>query len=195
MRAMIRQLRPAIVGLAICTVLCGALYPLIITAVAQTAFHSSANGSLIVRDGQVVGSELLGQSFVGPGYFHSRPSAAGSGYDGAASAASNFGPTNTTYLGIIARRADDYRAENGLPSDAIVPADAVQASGSGLDPLISTANADLQARRVARERGIDPATVSSLIEENTERASLGILGDPGVNVVRLNLALDEFGKG
>ena len=195
MRIVLRQLRPALMSLGILSVVCGLLYPLLVTGIAQSAFPDNANGSLIEQDGQVVGSRLLGQSFVGPSYFHPRPSAAGAGYDGAASAASNLGPTNPDYLALVSQRAAAYRSENGLAVDATVPADAVQASASGLDPLISRANAKVQAPRVARERSLDPERVAQLIDSSTEQASLGILGDVGVNVLRLNLALDAIGKG
>ena len=131
------------------TFLLGVAYPLVVTAVGQVAFHDKANGSLIEVDGVVVGSELLGQNFVAPEYFHPRPSAAGAGYDASASSGSNYGPTNPDFLATVDERVAAYRDENGLPDDALVPVDAVTASASGLDPAISIANARLQAPRVA----------------------------------------------
>lgn len=191
MRAFIRQLRPALLAVVAFTVLLGVVYPLVATAVGQLVFHHEANGSLIERDGVVVGSELLGQSFADPGYFHSRPSAAGGGYDGAASSGSNLGPLNPDLLASIDERVAAYREENGLSDDVAVPVDAVTASGSGLDPHISVANARLQAPRVAAERGMSFDAVLSLIDEHTDARALGVLGEPGVNVVLLNLALDD----
>jgi K+-transporting ATPase ATPase C chain len=144
--------------------------------------------------GHVVGSELIGQTFTDPKYFHSRPSAAGDGYDGSASSGSNLGPTNPALLDAVEQRAAAYRTENGLAPDAIVPVDAVTASGSGLDPQISIANARIQAARVATARGIDVGTVLVMVHDYTDGRDLGILGEPGVNVVRLNLALDDLAR-
>jgi len=186
-----RQLLPAILVFVALTLVCGVGYPAVVTAAAQI-FHSKADGSL-VKDpaGKVVGSSLLGQNFTEAKYFHPRPSAAGAdGYDATASAASNLGPNNTDLLATIAKRVTDYRTENGLATDAKVPSDAVTASASGLDPEVSIDNARLQAKRVADARGIDLAAVESLIDAHTEGRSLGVLGDPGVNVLELNLALD-----
>jgi K+-transporting ATPase ATPase C chain len=192
MNAFIRQLRPAVMAIAVFTLIFGVAYPLFSTGVGQVAFSDKANGSLIRRDGVVVGSELIGQTFTAPEYFHSRPSAAGSGYDGAASSGSNLGPLNPDLLASVAERVAAYREENGLSPDVQVPVDAVTASGSGLDPHISVANARLQAARVAAARGTDVETVMGLISDSTEGRSLGVLGEPGVNVVRLNLALDDL---
>ncbi len=191
MNALLRQLRPAVLAVVAFTVICGLAYPLAVTAIAQVGWGDKADGSLIERNGTVVGSELIGQTFVSPEYFHSRPSAAGDGYDGAASSGSNLGPTNAEYLATVAERVAAYREENGLGPDTLVPVDAVTASGSGLDPHISVRNARLQAPRVAAERGVDVEAVSKLIDENTADRTLGFLGDPGVNVVTLNLDLDE----
>lgn len=191
MRAFIRQLRPALLALAFFTVLLGVVYPLLSTAIGQVAFGDEADGSLIRRDGVVVGSELIGQTFVAPEYFHSRPSAAGAGYDGGASSGSNLGPLNPDLLAAVADRVAAYREENGLSDDVAVPVDAVTASGSGLDPHISVANARLQAPRVAAERGLSVEEVLALVDEHTDGRSLGVLGEPGVNVVLLNLALDD----
>lgn len=191
MRAFTRQLVPALLAVLVFTVICGVVYPLLSTAIGQIAFNHKVDGSLIERDGHVVGSELIGQTFTDPGYFHSRPSAAGDGYDGSASSGSNLGPTNPDLLDAVEQRAVAYRQENGLAADALVPVDAVTASGSGLDPDISVANARIQANRVASARGVDLATVSKMIDEHTDGRQLGVLGEPGVNVVELNLALDE----
>lgn len=186
----LRQMRPAAVALAAFTVLFGVAYPLVELAIGQVAFHDKANGSLIEVDGTVVGSSLIGQGFAAPEYFHPRPSAAGSGYDGAASSGSNLGPTNPDYLALVQERAVAYREENGLADDAEVPADAVTASASGLDPHISLANAQVQAPRVAETRGMPLDEVLALIDEHTDDRPLGVLGDPGVNVLQLNLALN-----
>jgi K+-transporting ATPase ATPase C chain len=191
MRALIRQLRPAILVTAVFTLICGVAYPMLSTAIGQVAFHDKANGSLIRRDGVVVGSELIGQAFTAPQYFHSRPSAAGAGYDASASSGSNLGPTNPDLLSAVKDRADAYRMENGLAPDAMVPVDAVTASASGLDPDISIANARLQVNRVASQRGLDVAVVEQLVKKYTDGRQLLVLGEPGVNVVELNLALDD----
>jgi K+-transporting ATPase ATPase C chain len=194
MATLLRQLRPALLAMVAFTVLLGLAYPLAVTGISQLLFHDKANGSLIEVDGTVVGSSLLGQSFTSPQYFHPRPSAAGEGYDGSASSGSNLGPTNPEYLKAVAERVAAYRAENGLGADALVPADAVTASGSGLDPQISVRNARLQAPRVAQERGLDVAVVLRAIDEHTSNRPLAVLGDPGVNVLELNLALDRAGR-
>ena len=194
MRTLIRQLRPAFLIVIAFTLLCGVAYPLFSTVIGQVAFHDKANGSLIKRDGVVVGSELIGQAFAAPQYFHSRPSAAGAGYDGSASSGSNLGPTNPDLLAAVEERSVAYREENGLASDAMVPVDAVTASGSGLDPHISIANARLQINRVATERGLDTTVVDELVRKYTDGRQLLVLGEPGVNVVELNLALDDTGS-
>jgi K+-transporting ATPase ATPase C chain len=193
MRALLRQLRPAILITLVFTVICGVAYPLLGTAIGQAAFSDKANGSLIKRDGVVVGSELIGQAFAAPQYFHSRPSAAGAGYDGSASSGSNLGPTSPDLLSAVQERVDAYRAENGLSADAMVPVDAVTASGSGLDPDISIANARLQTNRVASARGLEVSAVEQLVKKFTDGRQLWVLGEPGVNVVELNLALDGLG--
>ena len=192
MRALLRQLRPALLITVVFTLICGVAYPLLSTGIAQVAFHDKANGSLIKRDGVVVGSQLIGQSFVAPQYFHSRPSAAGAGYDGSASSGSNLGPLNPDLLKAVEDRAVAYRQENGLAANALVPVDAVTASGSGLDPHISIANAKLQVARVASQRGLDTSVVEQLVTKYTDGRQLMVLGDPGVNVVELNLALDRL---
>jgi K+-transporting ATPase ATPase C chain len=191
MRALIRQLRPAFLTVIVFTLICGVAFPLFSTLIGNVAFGDKADGSLIKRDGVVVGSKLIGQSFIAPQYFHPRPSAAGAGYDGSASSGSNLGPTNPDLLQAVSDRVTAYREENGLSADVLVPVDAVTASGSGLDPHISIANARLQIPRVASERGLDPAVVASMVDKYTDGRKLLVLGEPGVNVVELNLALDD----
>jgi len=185
---MLRQLRPAIVMIALFTLLLGVAYPLAITGVAQVAFPSQANGSLIRdADGQVVGSALIGQPFAGARYLHPRPSAAGDGYDASASSGSNLGPLNTDLAARIQTEADAIRADTGA---TVIPADAVTTSASGLDPHISPAYARLQAARVARARGVEVTAVQQAIDANTEGALLGFIGQPRVNVLLTNRALD-----
>jgi K+-transporting ATPase ATPase C chain len=176
---------------AVMLVLVGLAYPLAVLGISQVAFSGSADGSLLRRDGVVVGSSLLGQPFGEPGYFHPRPSAAGDGYDGLASGGSNLGPSSPRLAKEVGERAAAYRRENGLAADAVVPVDAVTASGSGLDPEISPENARLQVARVAADRHMAPAEVQRLVDEHTTGRFLGILGEPGVNVLELNLALDD----
>lgn len=193
MRAFIQQLRPALLTMVVFTLLLGIGYPLVTFAVGQALFGDQANGSLIRRDGVVVGSEMIGQSFADPGYFHSRPSAAGAGYDGSASSGSNLGPLNPDLLAAVAERVAVYRAENGLGDETAVPVDAVTASGSGLDPHISVLNARMQATRVAVARGLELAVVDALVADHVDDRSFGVLGEPGVNVLVLNIALGEIG--
>jgi K+-transporting ATPase ATPase C chain len=168
----------------------GVAYPLAVTGLAQLAFPHRADGSLVEHDGRVVGSRLVGQAFAGARYFHPRPSAAGEGYDAMASAPSNLGPTNPELVRQVRARRVAYRRDNGLRPGQQVPVDAVTASGSGLDPHISVANARLQATRVARARGLALDDVLALVASHTDGRSLGFLGEPGVNVLELNLALD-----
>jgi K+-transporting ATPase ATPase C chain len=186
-----RQLLAAVVIFLALTLFTGLVYPLAMTGVSQVLFPNRADGSLVKRDGKVVGSRLIGQNFSGPRYFHPRPSAAGDGYDAMSSSASNLGPTNPDLISEVRKRVAAYRAENRVPSGTAVPADAVTASGSGLDPQVSVANARLQAPRVAEARGMSVAGVLDLIDEHTDGRSLGFLGEPGVNVLELNLALDS----
>jgi len=174
---------------ALAVILCG-LYPLAAWVLAQGFFPGRANGSLILRDGVVAGSSLIGQSFSSAKYFHPRPSAAGQGYDGMRSGGTNLGPLSKDLVETVRKRIAAYREENGLAAEAPVPADAVTASGSGLDPHISPENARLQAARVSRARGLPETVVLARIKTYTEGRTLGVLGDPRVNVVRLNLALD-----
>jgi K+-transporting ATPase ATPase C chain len=188
-----RQLLPALGMVLVFTVLCGLAYPLAVTGIAQGVFPDQAEGSLVEGpDGEPVGSELIGQSFTRPEYFHPRPSAAGAeGYDAAASSGSNLGPTNPELLDEVERRVEAYRQDNDLPRDARVPVDAVTASASGLDPHISVANARIQARRVAEERNLPLDQVLTLVDDHADARTLAILGEPGVNVLALNLALDR----
>ena len=186
-----RQLVPALAVFLFFTVLVGVVYPLAVTGVARIAFPSKSQGSLVRQGDVVVASRLLGQAFHGPRYFQPRPSAAGAGYDGAASGASNLGPTNPVLLADVRARVAAYRRFNGLTASTPVPVDAVTASASGLDPEISPANARLQAPRVARARAIPLRQVLALVREQTDGRSLGFLGEPGVNVLELNLALDK----
>lgn len=172
-------------------ILCG-MYPLIVWVLAQGLFPAKANGSLIIRGGKVIGSKLISQGFADPGYFHPRPSSAGQGHDAAHSSGSNLGPISKKLMDEIRQRVLDYRAENSLAPDALVPSDAVTASASGLDPHISLKDAMLQTPRVARARGMKEKDVLDQIEIHTEGRDLGILGEPRVNVLTLNLALDSF---
>jgi potassium-transporting ATPase KdpC subunit len=190
MRSFIRQIGPAVVAVLVFTVLCGLVYPLAVTAVAQIAFDDKADGSIIKKDGEAVGSKLIGQNFAAPQYFHPRPSAAGKGYDGLSSSFSNYGPTNPDFLSLIEQRVGEYRQENGLTENQLVPVDAVTASGSGLDPEISVANAKLQAARVAQARNIPVDHVLQLVDQHTAPRQFAVFGEPGVNVLELNLALD-----
>jgi K+-transporting ATPase ATPase C chain len=187
-----RQLLPALRIVLVFTVLLGFAYPLVVTGVAQGLWSNQADGSLVKVDGTVVGSKLLGQTFTKAKYFHPRPSAAGDGYDGAASGASNLGPTSPVLLDDVKKAAVAYRKENGLAVGANVPIDAVTSSGSGLDPGISVANARVQAARVADARGLSIERVMQAIDDHTEDRPLGILGEKWVNVLELNLALDEL---
>jgi K+-transporting ATPase ATPase C chain len=174
-------------------VVCCGIYPLIVLGVSQVVFRDKANGSLIVSaDGTVRGSKLLGQAFAEPKYFHPRPSAAGNGYDATSSGGSNLGPTSQKLKDAIKERIAAYRAENGLSDTEPVPADAVTASGSGLDPHICLQNAELQAARVAKARGLNEDRVRELVRQDTDGRDLGVFGDPGVNVLQLNLALDQL---
>jgi K+-transporting ATPase ATPase C chain len=171
-------------------ILCG-IYPLIVYGAGQLFFPNKANGSLIEgKDRKLVGSELLGQMFSGEKYFHPRPSAAGTGYDAANSSGTNLGPTSQKLKDAVKAGVEQYRKENNLTPDVLIPADAVTSSGSGLDPHISVRNAHLQTGRVAKARNLDENNVRVLVEKFTDGRQLGILGEPGVNVLKLNLALD-----
>lgn len=173
-------------------VLCG-LYPLVVWGAGQLFFPHQANGSLIESaDRKIIGSEWLGQNFTSAKYFHPRPSAAGTGYDAASSGGTNLGPTSQKLIDSVKSAVEQYRKDNSLSADVLVPADAVTSSGSGLDPHISVKNALLQAPRVAKERSLGEDIVKAEIDKATARPSLGIFGDAGVNVLTLNLALDKL---
>ena len=173
------------------TLLTGVLYPLAMTGVAQTIFPRQANGSLISRQGAVIGSALIGQSFTGSNYFHSRPSAAGAeGYDAAASGGSNLGPTSVLLKENVMKRLAEVRNDNGLSEKALIPSDLVLTSASGLDPHITPAAADVQLERVAKTRNMETDELRALVEIYTEGRQWGILGEPRVNVLELNIALD-----
>ena len=209
---MLKQLKPAILSVLTFTVLCGFIFPFVITGIAQVVFPDQANGSLVEQDGRITGSELIGQNFSKPEYFHPRTSAAGAGYDGALSGGTNLGPISGKLINGIHNKLSDgsddpgnyqgirdlvtaYRSENGLPENAPVPADAVTRSGSGLDPHISPANAALQVQRVAKVRGFDDIARQRLVElvaSHTEGRTFGFLGEPRVNVLLLNLSLDSL---
>jgi K+-transporting ATPase ATPase C chain len=185
------QLRPAVVGTLVLMVITGVLYPGVVTALAQAMFPRQAGGSLVEVDGRVVGSALIGQGFAGAAYFHPRPSAAGSGYDATASAGTNKGPTDRTLADTLVAQsvAEAVSMDGARPGR--VPADRAMRSASGLDPHVSPANAALQVARVARARGVDAARVRALVAAHTEGRTLGLLGEPRVNVLLLNLALDR----
>jgi len=190
------QIRPAVVMIVLLTLIVGLAYPLAITGASQVLFPYQANGSL-VYDGQgnVIGSALIGQNFAKPEYFHPRPSAAGDkGYDANSSGGSNLGPINQKLIDTVKDRVAAYRQENGLAADAPVPVDAVTTSASGLDPDISPANALLQVKRVAAARGLPEERITAVVDQHTQGRMLGILGEPRVNVLDVNLALDALGR-
>jgi len=193
MKEIFSHIRAAVIATLVLAVVCCGLYPLVVYGIGQLAFPHQANGSLIVaKDGVVLGSELLGQNFADAKYFHPRPSAAGNGYDAANSSGSNLGPTSQKLNDALKERIAAYRAENGMKETESVPGDAVTASGSGLDPHISLRNAGLQLPRVARERKLSEAKLSQLIQKYTDEPGLGFIGEPGINVLKLNRALDSI---
>lgn len=193
MKTLIEDIKTSVVATLVLAVICCGVYPVVVWGLSQAIFSKRANGSLLQNQaGQVMGSELLGQNFSGAQYFSPRPSAAGAaGYDAAGSSGSNLGPTSQKLIAAVQQRVADYRKTNNLPDVQPVPADAVTASGSGLDPHISVKNAQLQLPRVAQERGLTLAQVAALVQKNTDGADWGLLGEPGVNVLKLNLALDQ----
>lgn len=188
---MLSELKPAILLTIVFTVLTGIVYPLAVTGIAQVIFPRQANGSLVERNGKVVGSEIIGQNFTRPEYFHPRPSAAGTGYDASSSGGSNLGPTNPALADRLTKGAAQFRAENPDYTGPI-PADAITASASGLDPEISPANAAAQTARVAKVRDMSVESVRNLVGEHTDGRTFGVLGEPRVNVLQLNLALDAL---
>ena len=191
MKALFSEIRGAVFATLVLAIVCCGLYPLVVFGISQALFRDKANGSLIVdQDGTVRGSKLLAQGFTTDKYFHPRPSAAGNGYDAAGSSGSNLGPTSQKLNDAIKDRIAGYRKENGVNESEPVPADAVTSSGSGLDPHIRLHNAELQTPRVAKARGLSEGTVRELIQQNTDGRDLGLLGEPGVNVLTLNRALD-----
>ncbi|MES1176557.1 MAG: K(+)-transporting ATPase subunit C [Myxococcales bacterium] len=217
MNPILKETLSSVRALAVLLVLCCVLYPVTVYAIGQTVFPWQANGSLVDKDGNhttvpenAAGSRLLGQSSSSPGYFHPRPSAAGSGYDAASSSGTNLGPISDKFLNGVAddpktKDVDEsfagikqlvqaYREENGLPPDALVPGDAVTRSASGLDPHISPRNAELQVARVAKARGLDETRVRDLVRTATEGRGWGLFGEPGVNVLMLNISLDKISK-
>jgi len=209
---MLKQLRAAIVSVLLITILTGFLFPGVITAIAKGVFPTQAKGSLIEQNGTVVGSTLIGQNFTAPGYLHPRPSAAGNGYDATASSGTNLGPTSDKLVNGIHKKLADgkddpgnfdgikdlaaaYRKENGLADNTPIPADAATRSGSGLDPEISPANAELQVARVAKARGLSEDAVKKIVADNTAGRQFGVLGEPRVNVLKANIALDQAAPG
>jgi K+-transporting ATPase ATPase C chain len=194
MKEFFSHIRGAIVSTFVLAIVCCGLYPLIVFGISQMLFRDKANGSLIVgTDRRARGSKLLGQAFAEPKYFHPRPSAAGNGYDATNSGGSNLGPTSQKLNDAIKERIAAYRTENGLNESQSVPADAVTASGSGLDPHITLQNAELQLPRVAKARGMSEDKLREIVRQHTDGRDLGVFGDPGVNVLELNLALDSPG--
>ncbi len=192
MKALIEEFRTAVLATASLAVIVCGLYPLCVWGLGQLLFPYQAGGSLLIHEGRVVGSSLIGQGFVGPQYFHPRPSAAGDGYDAVASGGSNLGPLSKKLIDSVGQRVSVYRQVNAITRDTLVPADAVTTSASGLDPHISIQNALLQAPRIAKTRNISLESVQKKIYEHTQGRDLLIFGDPRVNVLMLNMSLNRI---
>ncbi|MBV8378128.1 MAG: K(+)-transporting ATPase subunit C [Verrucomicrobia bacterium] len=192
MKTFVKELYTSVAATVVLCAVVSGLYPVLIWGIGQVLFSHQANGSLVENNGQIVGSELLAQGFSGAKYFHPRPSAAGTGYDPLNSGGSNLGPTSQKLIDGIKANVAQYRQENGLSGDAVVPADAVTASGSGLDPHISLQNARIQVPRVAKERGFSEDVVRGEVSKATDNPLFGLGGEPGVNVLKVNLALDSL---
>ena len=192
MKTFLKELWTSVVATIVLCLVVSGIYPVLIWGVGQVLFPHQANGSLVENNGQIVGSELLAQGFSGAKYFHPRPSDAGTGYDPTNSGGSNLGPTSQKLMDGIKANVAQYRQENALSADALVPVDAVTASGSGLDPHISLQNAKIQIARVAKERGLTNDAVQAEVTRATDNALFGIGGEPGVNVLKVNLALDAL---
>jgi K+-transporting ATPase ATPase C chain len=191
MKAILRELRTAIIATAVFVVTVSGIYPLLVWGIAQGLFPHEAGGSLIIKDGKILGSRLIAQGFTSEQYFHPRPSSAGTGYDSTSSAGSNLGPLSKTLVDMIRKRVIKYHTENTLEPFILIPADAVTASASGLDPHISLENARLQTQRVAMERGMSEEAIRRKIAANTQGRDMDIFGEPRVNVLMLNLDLDK----
>jgi len=194
MKDLLIELRISLIATASLAVLLCGIYPLLVWFLGQGIFPAKANGSLVMREGKIAGSSLISQGFAGPEYFHPRPSSAGQGHDPANSGGSNLGPTSQKLIDATKQRVIDYRSENGLGSDSLVPADAVTASAGGIDPHVSVKNALLQATRIAKTRGLSTDSVLKEIGKHTEGRDLGILGESRVNVLMLNMGLDGILK-
>ena len=191
---MLKQLQPALRATLLLTILTGLLYPALVTSICQLAFPNQAKGSLITKNNQIIGSQLIGQQFTKPEYFWPRPSAAGNdGYDPTATQGSNLGPTSQKLADRVKTAAEKFRQTNPDEKGPL-PADLLTASGSGLDPHISPASAEIQIARVAKARNLDPNRIRQIVAEHTESRTFGFLGEPRVNVLQLNLALDEVSK-
>jgi K+-transporting ATPase KdpC subunit len=187
-----RQVKQAILVFVVFSLLCGLVYPFLITAVSQFLFHWRSNGSIITSGNQILGSELIGQKFYSSKYFHGRPSATDPAYNASASGGSNSGPSNVKFRDEVMKRIEEVRNENGLPSNVSIPADLALASSSGLDPHISIESTMLQVKRIARERGLPESEVEKVVNQHIEPRLMGIWGQPRVNVFKLNLAMDKL---
>jgi K+-transporting ATPase ATPase C chain len=185
-----RYLKQAILAFSVLAILCGLMYPLFITGLSQFLFPQKTNGSIINSDNKAVGSGLIGQQFNSPKYFHGRPSATEPAYNASGSAGSNLGPTSAHFLEAVKKRVEEVRNANGLPANAPIPADLILASASGLDPHISIESAVLQVRRIAKERGASESEIEEMVQRHIEQPLGGLWGEPRVNVLKLNLALD-----